>query len=127
MDFPVDKHLTEGKSVIFKTAVSGNPDLKSDYAVEIQPNGVHSAELKHSGVYKLQARNPGGVAEREVKLTVKPDNKETNTVQMEAIKLVPILVTDFGEYVAVNHSHSNAGFRNQFEVATKYTCYYKST
>ena len=137
MDFPSDKHLTEGESVTFKTAVSGNPEptltwyhegieLKSDYAVEIRPSGVLSivsAELKHSGVYKLQARNPSGTAEREVKLTMKPDNEEVDPVQKETVKLMPIPVTDFGEYVAVNHSHSDTGFRNQFEVST-YICYY---
>ena len=137
MNFPVDKHPTEGESVIFKIAVSGNPEptltwyhkgieLKSDYAVEIQPSGVLSivsAELKHSGVYKLQARNPSGTAEREVKLIVKPDNKEINPIQKEAIKLVLIPVTDFGEYVAVNHSHSDAGFRNQYEIAAYICCY----
>ena len=136
-DFPVDKHLTEGESVIFKTVVSGNPEptliwyhkgieLKSDYAVEIQPSGVLSivsAELKHSGVYKLQARNSSGTAEREVELTVRPDDEKKNPVKKEAIKLVPIPVTEFGEYVAVNHSHSDAGFRNQFEVAAYICCY----
>ena len=135
MDFPSNKHLAEGESVMFKAAVSGNPEpiltlyhegieLKSDYAVEIQPSGVLSivsAELKHSGVYKLQARNPSGVAEREVKLTVRPDNEEVDPVQKETIKLMPIPVTDFGEYVAVNHSHSDTGFRNQYEVITYFT------
>ena len=137
VDFPSDKHLSEGESVIFKTAVSGNPvatltwyhegiELKSDYAVEIQPSGVlsiMSAEFKHSGVYKLQAMNPSGTAEREVKLTVRPDNEEVDPLQKETIKLMPIPVTEFGEYVAVNHSHSDAGFRNQYEVST-YICYY---
>ena len=132
MEFPSNKHLTEGESVIFKTVVSGNPEptltwyhegieLKSDYAVEIQPSGVLSivsAELKHNGVYKLQARNPSGVAEREVKLTMRPDNEEVDPVQKETVKLMLIPVTDFGEYVAVNHSHSDTGFRNQYEVAT---------
>ena len=132
MEFPSNKHLTEGESVIFKTVVSGNPEptltwyhegieLKSDYAVEIQPSGVLSIvsdELKHSGVYKLQARNPSGVAEREVKLTMRPDNEEVDPVQKETVKLMLIPVTDFGEYVAVNHSHSDTGFRNQYEVAT---------
>ena len=130
MEFPSDKYLIEGESVTFKTAVSsGNPEptltwyhegieLKSDYAVEIQPSGVlsiMSAELKHSGVYKLQARNPSGTAEREIKLTVRPDN---DLNQKEMVKLMPIPVTDFGEYVAVNHSHSDTGFRNQYEVVT---------
>ena len=132
MDFPSNKHLTEGESVTFKTAVSGNPEptltwyhegikLKSDYAVEIQSSGVLSIEsvkLKHSGVYKLQARNPSGVAEREVQLTVRPDNEEVDPAQKETVKLMPIPVTDYGEYVAANHSHSDAGFRNQYEVVT---------
>ena len=132
MEFPSNKHLTEGESATFKIAVSGNPEptltwyhegieLKSDYAVEIQLSGVlsiMSAELKHSGVYKLQARNSSGTAEREVKLTVRPDNEEVEPNQKETVKLMPIPVTDFGEYVAVNHSHSDTGFRNQYEVVT---------
>ena len=135
MDFSSNKHLTEGESITFKTAVSGNPEptliwyhegieLKSDYAVEIQPSGVlsiASAELKHSGVYKLQARNPSGTAEREVKLIVRPDNEEINPVQKEIVEFVPIPVNSFGEYVAGNHSHSDAGFRNQYEVITYVT------
>ena len=49
---------------------------------------------------------------------MRPDNEEVDPVQEETVKLMPIPVTDFGEYVAVNHSHSDAGFRNQYEVAS---------
>ena len=94
-------------------------ELISDYSLEIQPDGtlvIASAELRHNGVYKLLARNSSGIAERELSLTVQQEGEEINTPLKEYdFKAVP--VADFGDFVAKNHSQSDAGFRKLYAVS----------
>ena len=131
-DFPVDKVLVEGEGVSFKVAVRGDPEptltwyhdgneLISDYSLEIQPDGtlvIASAELRHNGVYKLLARNSSGATERELSLTIQ---QEINAPSKESIEVdfTAVPVADFGDYVAKNHSQSDAGFRKLYEVSSE--------
>ena len=118
----------EGEGVSFKVVVRGDPEptltwyhegneLISDYSLEIQLDGtlvIASAEFRHSGVYKLLARNSNGTAERELSLTVQQEGEEINAPSKENIEVnfTAVPVADFGDYVAKNHSQSDAGFRN---------------
>ena len=128
----MDRVLVEGEGVSFKVAVKGDPEPKLtwyhegneliyDYSLEIQPDGtlvIASAELRHNGVYKLSARNSNGTAERELSLTVQQEGDEINAPSKESIEVdfTAVPVADFGDYVAQNHSQSDAGFRKLYEV-----------
>ena len=123
----------EGEGVSFKVAVRGDPELTltwyhegneliSDYSLEIQPDGtlvIASAELRHNGVYKLSARNSSGVAERELSLTVQQEGEEINAPSNIEVDFTAVPVADFGDYVARNHSQSDAGFRKLYEVSSE--------
>ena len=125
----------EGEGVSFKVAVRGDPEptltwyhegneLVSDYSLEIQPDGtlvIASAELRHNGVYKLSARNSSGATERELSLTVQQEGEERIAPSKENIEVdfTAVPVADFGDYVAQNHSQSDAGFRKLYEVSSE--------
>ena len=131
----MDRVLLEGEGVSFKVAVRGDPEptliwyhegneLISDYSLEIQPDStlvIASAELRHNGVYKLLARNSSGATERELRLTVQQESEKINAPLKENIEVdfIAVPVADFGDYVAKNHSQSDAGFRKLYEVSSE--------
>ncbi len=129
-EFPSDTCAMEGERVFFKVMVRGNPhpsltwyhddtQLTPDYSMEIQRDGslsITSSEHKHSGVYRLSAKNSRGSAEREVRLTVTQEKEEPAVKAKERVGIQPVHVAEFGEYIAKNHAHSDAIFKLQYEV-----------
>ncbi len=117
--------------MVFKVVVSGKPvptltwyhdDTKiiSDYSQEILDDGslhLPSAEVKQSGVYKLEARSTAGSVQQQVKLTVQVDRDRTPDFGGTAVTFAPVPVNEFGEYVVQNHTNNNQGFRDQFIVS----------
>ena len=116
--------------MFFKVVVRGNPLpsliwyhddtlLMADYSMEVQQDGslsITSSELKHSGVYRLSAKNSRGSAEREVRLTVTQEEEEPAVPAKERVEIQPVPVSEFGEYVAKNHTHSDEMFKLQYNV-----------
>ena len=116
--------------MIFKVAVRGNPkpsltwyhqdtQLTSDYSLELQQDGslsIVSTELRHSGVYRLVAKNSKGSAERQVTLTVRQEPEEETAAADKKVLIKPTPVSEFGEYVAECHSNSNEVFKLQYNV-----------
>ena len=121
--------------MLFKVVVRGNPQpsltwyhdntqLMPDYSMDIQQDGslsITSSELKHSGVYRLLAKNSRGSAEREVRLTVIQEEEEEAVAAKERVEIQPVPVAEFGDYVANNHANSDKIFRIQYNVGT-YDC-----
>ena len=123
--------MIEGEGVYFRIKVSGEPQptvtwyhdgepVRADYAREIESDRsltIPSTELKHSGIYKAVAANSHGSEEREIKLMV---NEETGASTASAVGEVvfsrPILITEFGKYVAELHSNSNQPFKDLYQV-----------
>ena len=81
----------------FKIKVNGEPQptvtwyhdgepVRADYAREIEADGsltIPSAELKHSGVYKVVAANRYGSEEREIKLMVNEEGEASTYVAID--------------------------------------------
>ena len=117
--------------MVFKVVVRGNPfpsltwyfqdtPLESDYNMEIKPDGslnITSTELKNNGIYKLLAKNAIGSVEKEVKLTVAPEEEEVKPPQSDKIYMKPIPMDNFGDYVVQCHSNSNEIFKLQYAVS----------
>ena len=138
-EFPTDTLAVEGEGVFFKVVVRGYPQpfltwyhedtqLTSDYSLELQQDGslsITSTELRHSGVYKLSAKNCRGSAEREVRLTVRQEEEEAAAADREREEVQPVPVAEFGEYVAKNHFNSDETFKLQYSVKflLMYTAY----
>ncbi|CAI8028519.1 Receptor-type tyrosine-protein phosphatase alpha [Geodia barretti] len=118
----------EGERVVFRVKVSGVPhpkltwyhngvEVAADYSRELGEDGtlsMPSAESKHSGVYKLLAVNRAGSMEKEVKLFVKREGEPSPFVARKQISFSPILVDNFGQYVASGHDNDNRVFRDQY-------------
>jgi hypothetical protein len=129
-EFPTNTIAIEGECVIFNVTVRGNPQpsltwyhqdtpLTHHHSLELQEDGslfIASSELKHSGVYRLSAKNSKGCVEREAKLTVRQDEEKTADVDMERVELEPVPVAEFGYYVAQCHSNSNKILASQYSV-----------
>ena len=129
-EFPTDTTATEGEGVFFKVVVRGYPQpsliwyhedtqLTSDYSLELTQDGslsIVATELKHSGVYKLLAKNSSGSVEREVRLTVRQEEEEAAPVARERVDVQPVSVAEFGDYVAYCHSNSDEIFKYQYMV-----------
>ncbi|CAI8052760.1 Receptor-type tyrosine-protein phosphatase alpha [Geodia barretti] len=130
-EFPEELEVMEGERVAFGVRVTGTPDPKliwyhngvevvPDYSRELAEDGtlsMPSAETKHSGVYQLVAHNPGGRAEREVRLTVREEEEEKKGVSA-APELIPstgLPVTLFGNFVEQCHSNQNQAFQDQYQ------------
>ena len=79
---------------------------------------ITSTELKHSGVYKLLAKNNSGSAEREVRLTVRQEEEEAAPVDRERVEIQPVPVAELGDYAAYCHSNSELVFKSQYTVST---------
>ena len=118
--------------MFFKVLVSGKPvpsfswyhndeKVLSNYAFEVEEGGslsIPTTDLKHSGVYRLVVNNSAGSAEREVTLHVEQEGVEgVPDSEKKSLDLKPIVMEEFGEYVAHNHSNNNKGFKDQFEVS----------
>ena len=130
--FPSDMTLTEGEGVYFKIKVSGVPQptvtwyhngepVKADYAREIEADGslaIPSTEVKHSGVYKAVVANQHGSEEKEVNLTVSDEGGATTGVEGDVVTSKPILISDFGQYVADLHANSNKPFKDLYQVCS---------
>ena len=126
----------EGERVSFGVRVTGTPDPKliwyhngvevvPDYSRELAEDGtlsMASAETKHSGVYQLVAHNPGGRAEREVRLTVREEEEEKKRVSTtpDFPPTTGIVVPFFGNFVEQCHSSQNQAFQDQYQVNTQY-------
>ena len=120
----------EGEGVVFKVVVRGNPQpsltwyhnntpLMPDYALDIQQDGslsISSSELKHSGVYRLLARNCTAHAEKEVRLTVIQEEEEQRVTAQERVAIKPVPVLEFREYITKSHDQSDKIIRLQFNV-----------
>ena len=129
-EFPTNTTAIEGEGVVFKVVVRGNPQpsltwyyedilLSPDYSLELQQDGsvvIASSELRHSGVYRLSAKNSKGSVDREVALTVRQEEEEEGEMDVERIEIKPVSIEEFGEYVAQSHSNSNEVFLLQYGV-----------
>ena len=122
----------EGERVVFRVRVTGAPKPKltwyhdgvevvADHSKELAEDGsltMPSAETKHSGVYQLVAENPRGRAQREVRLTVKEQAKESLSSGTAAPQLpqagMPVAL--FGNFVEQCHGNQNQAFKEQYQV-----------
>ena len=136
VDFPDDtQYVQEGEGVMFRVGVTGVPHPKltwyhdrvevvPDYSRELGEDGtlsMPSAETNHSGVYQLVAHNPGGRAEREVRLTVAAEGETLPVSGRPPVTLAPVLVTKLADHVEKNHSRGNKGFSDEYQVTTTHT------
>ena len=126
----MDTTAIEGEAVFYKVVVRGYPQpsltwyhedtqVTPDYSLELTQDGslsITSTELKHSGVYKLLAKNSSGSAEREVRLIVREEKEEAAPVDRERVEIQPVPVAEYGEYVAHCHSDTNKVFKLQYNV-----------
>ncbi|CAI8024474.1 Receptor-type tyrosine-protein phosphatase alpha [Geodia barretti] len=130
VDFPDDaQYVQEGEGVMFRVGVTGVPHPKliwyhngvevvPDYSRELAEDGtlsMPSAETNHSGVYQLVAHNPGGRAEREVRLTVAAEGETPPVSGRPPVTLAPVLVTKLADHVEKNHSRGNKGFSDEYQ------------
>ena len=97
----------------------GEP-VRADYACQIEGDGslaIPSTELKHSGVYKAEVANQHGSEEREVRLSVNREGESSVADGIgEIVSTRPILIFEFGKYVAKLHVDSNQPFKELFQV-----------
>ena len=127
MEFPEDTDVMEGERVVFGVRVTGAPDPKfvwyhdgEEVVGELSEDGsltMPSAETKHSGVYQLVAHNPAGRAERQLILTVKKEQKDSQSAsqpieQPSTARAVPF----FGSFVEKCHLNHNQAFKEQYQV-----------
>ena len=95
-------------------------EVRADYSKELAEDGsitMPSAELKHSGIYQLVAKNKAGSMEKEMKLFVKKEGQQSPHVSKKHIHFSPIPVEEFGDYVSQSHANDNRDFRDQFSVS----------
>ena len=89
--------------------------------MELQEYGsllIASTELKHSGVYRLSAKNSKGSVEREVTLTVRAEGDEAADEVTDKVEVQAVSVAEFGDYVAQAHANSNRILKQQYRVYT---------
>ena len=130
--FPEDSiSVVEGRNVVLPVKIIGqssltwyhdNTRLGSDYAHEISSDGsltIITAEMSHSGTYRLVASNNEGAVEKQVQLSVinEEDEETLPSAVHTAEESEPIPVTGFGQYVSQNHANSNNGFKIQYKVS----------
>ena len=132
-EFPSTTSVKEGHRVEFNVLVTGTPPLTfnwyhdgelvtEDYAHEIMEDGsliIVCAEESHKGTYEFVANNSEGTADKQVILMIAKEG--TDKAFYENVKLQvniePILVKDFGTFVADSHANSNDKFKLQFNVS----------
>ena len=133
-EFPEDATAVEGNKVLLPVKIIGSPQptltwyhdntcLGNDYAHEISSNGsltIITAEMRHSGTYRLVATNSEGTAEKQFSLKVITEEDEDEepplSATAEVIKSRPVPVAEFGQYVSQNHANSNNGFTTLYKV-----------
>ena len=123
--------MQEGEEVLFHVEVTGTPqpevtwyhngeEVVVDYSKELSEDDsltISSAEIKHSGVYQLVARNQAGRVERKVTLTVVPEGAAVDGPSYSVVAARgAIPVTSFGCHVEQKHSRNNKPFKDEFEV-----------
>ena len=112
---------------MFRVKVSGVPvpelawyhNGEEVMAKELAEDGsltIPSAEIKHSGVYRLVAVNRAGRMEREVKLFVRKDQQPKHIPKKEH-QFKPIPVEIFGDYISECHANDNMDFNDQYNVS----------
>ena len=91
-------------------------EVVEDYSTELDQDGslhIPCSEKRHGGAYKLVARNSIGSAEKEVELKVLDEEQAPPS---QDIDLSPVPLMDFGSFVANNHTNSNTGFKDLYQV-----------
>ena len=137
-EFPKDATAVEGNKVLLPVKVIGSPQptltwyhdntrLGNDYAHEISSDGsltIITAEMRHSGTYRLVATNSEGTVEKQFSLKVITEEDEDEepplAASAEMIKSRPVPVAEFGRYVSQNHANSNNGFTTLYKVHYKH-------
>ena len=132
-EFPSTTLVKEGHRVEFNVHVTGTPPLTfnwyhddqlitENYAHEIMEDGsliIFSAEESHKGTYEFIVNNSAGSIDQQVILIV--TKEETDEALYEnttpQANIGPILVKDFGTFVADSHANSNDKFKLQFKVS----------
>ena len=128
--FPEDKQVLEGEEVVFRVKVTGIPqpditwyhngeEIMSDYSKELEADGsitFPSAELKHSGIYQMVAKNVAGSVDKKVSVIVQQEGQQCVHVNKKQIAFSPIPLEEFGDYVCICHANDNEDFRNQYTV-----------
>ena len=131
-EFPEDATAVEGNKVSLPVKIIGSPQptltwyhdnthLGNDYAHEISSDGsltIITAEMRHSGTYRLVATNSEGTVEKQFSLKVitEEDEEPPFATAAEMIKSRPVPVAEFGQYVSQNHANSNKGFTTLYKV-----------
>ena len=131
--FPDDDSVIEGKKVLLPVKIIGSPQptltwyhekthLGNDYAHEISSDGsltIITAEMRHSGTYRLVATNSEGTVEKQFSLKVITEEDEEPPLATAAkmIKSRPVPVAEFGQYVSQNHANGNKGFSSLYTVS----------
>ena len=131
-EFSGDATAVEGNKVLLPVKIIGSPQptltwyhdnthLGNDYAHEISSDGsltIITAEMRHSGTYRLVATNSEGTVEKQFLLTVitEEDDVPLSAGAAEMIKSRPVPVAEFGQYVSQNHANSNKGFTTLYKV-----------
>ena len=132
-EFPDDISVVEGNKVLLPVKVIGSPQptltwyhdntrLGNDYAHEISSDGsltIITAEMRHSGTYRLVASNSEGTVEKQFSLQVitEEDEEPPLAATTEVVKSKPVPVDGFGQYVSQNHANSNKGFTTLYNVS----------
>ena len=129
--FPEDMTAIEGNRVVLPVRVIGSPQptftwlhdnthLESDYAYEIASDGsltIMTAEMRHTGVYRLVARSSKGSAMKQFSLNIISEDEDPPAVTAAVvIQSKPVPVAEFGQYVAQNHANTNTGFSTLYNV-----------
>ena len=131
-EFPENATAVEGNRVLLPVKIIGSPQptltwyhdntcLGNDYAHEITSDGsltIITAEMRHSGIYRLVATNSAETIEKQFSLKVitEKDEEPLLTATVDVIKTRPVPVAEFGQYVSQNHANSNNGFTTLYKV-----------
>ncbi len=121
-------YVKEGETILFQVQVTGTPapsltwylndeEVMEDYSLTLVEGGtltIPTAESRHGGVYRLVATNPAGSVTKEVCVTVLGEGEPNPCAPKMTFRPIPL--TEFGEYVALNHANSNQGFHEQYKV-----------
>ena len=131
--FPEDTYAIEGEGILFPVSVRGHPkptitwffeghEMTKEHSVEVQQDGsifISLVQLKHTGHYKLLAKNTIGSIERSFNLFVKLRELRRILTMHNGTILKPVPLDAFGAYVAENHAEDNKGFKSQYTVCVK--------
>lgn len=128
--FPEDTYAIEGEGILIPVSVKGFPkptimwffeghEMTKEHSVEVQQDGsifISLVHLKHTGHYKLLAKNTIGSIERSFNLYVKLRELRRVLTMHNGTILKPVPLEAFGAYVAENHEQDNKGFKSQYMV-----------